>query len=73
MPRAEGVSYHCFAHAQLKEAGTGGTDYFELFMGVMNVEIKKEEKKNTSFRTIIGGQALIEGILMRGPKSRQLS
>ena len=27
-----------------------------------------EEKKQESFRTSIGGQALIEGILMRGPK-----
>ena len=27
-----------------------------------------EEKKQNAFRTSIGGQALIEGILMRGPK-----
>ena len=26
------------------------------------------EKKKGAFRTSIGGQALIEGILMRGPK-----
>ena len=28
----------------------------------------KEKKKNKDFRTSIGGQALIEGIMMRGPK-----
>ena len=26
------------------------------------------DKKNKTFRTTIGGQALIEGILMRGPE-----
>ena len=30
------------------------------------------DKKNTSFRTSIGGQALIEGILMRGPKKQAI-
>ena len=30
------------------------------------------EKKNCSFRTSIGGQALIEGILMRGPKKQAI-
>lgn len=29
-----------------------------------------EEKKNCEFRTSIGGQALIEGILMRGPRKQ---
>ena len=32
---------------------------------------EKREKKEQSFRTTIGGQALIEGILMRGPNSRR--
>ena len=27
-----------------------------------------DEKKQCGFRTTIGGQALIEGILMRGPE-----
>ena len=31
-----------------------------------------EENKSCAFRTSIGGQALIEGILMRGPNSRPL-
>ncbi|MEI3363143.1 MAG: DUF1385 domain-containing protein [Oscillospiraceae bacterium] len=31
-----------------------------------------EEKNSCGFRTSIGGQALIEGILMRGPESRPL-
>ena len=28
----------------------------------------QEEKKSKEFKTSIGGQALIEGIMMRGPK-----
>ncbi|MGI5977554.1 MAG: DUF1385 domain-containing protein [Candidatus Limivicinus sp.] len=31
-----------------------------------------EKSKNSSFRTSIGGQALIEGILMRGPKKQSI-
>ena len=30
------------------------------------------EKKNGGFRTSIGGQALIEGILMRGPEKQAI-
>ncbi len=36
------------------------------------MEIKKEKNMDTAFRTIIGGQALIEGILMRGPKKQAI-
>jgi uncharacterized protein YqhQ len=37
------------------------------------VKTKNEQnKKDTSFRTTIGGQALIEGILMRGPKKQAI-
>ena len=31
-----------------------------------------EEKKSCAFRTSIGGQALIEGILMRGPEKQAI-
>lgn len=31
------------------------------------------EKQSCAFRTSIGGQALIEGILMRGPEQQALS
>ncbi|SHI16259.1 Uncharacterized conserved protein YqhQ [Sporobacter termitidis DSM 10068] len=31
-----------------------------------------EKKENTNFRTSIGGQALIEGVLMRGPKKQAI-
>jgi len=31
-----------------------------------------EKKENTKFRTSIGGQALIEGIMMRGPKKQAI-
>ena len=31
-----------------------------------------EEKKSCGFRTSIGGQALIEGILMRGPEKQAI-
>ncbi|MBR5094831.1 MAG: DUF1385 domain-containing protein [Oscillospiraceae bacterium] len=34
--------------------------------------MEKEEKNVCSFRTSIGGQALIEGILMRGPKKQAI-
>lgn len=32
----------------------------------------KEKKKSTGFKTSIGGQALIEGIMMQGPKKRAI-
>ena len=31
-----------------------------------------EKKENRCFRTSIGGQALIEGIMMRGPKKQAI-
>ena len=31
-----------------------------------------DKAKNCSFRTSIGGQALIEGIMMRGPKKQAI-
>ena len=31
-----------------------------------------EKEKQTQFRTSIGGQALIEGILMRGPEKQAI-
>ena len=31
-----------------------------------------EERKSCAFRTSIGGQALIEGILMRGPERQAI-
>ena len=31
-----------------------------------------EENKSCAFRTSIGGQALIEGILMRGPEKQAI-
>ena len=34
--------------------------------------MQKNENTNCTFRTSIGGQALIEGILMRGPKSQAI-
>ena len=32
----------------------------------------QEEKRSCNFRTSIGGQALIEGILMRGPEKQAI-
>ena len=34
--------------------------------------LRTEDKKSCSFRTSIGGQALIEGIMMQGPKKRAI-
>ena len=34
--------------------------------------MSKKEKNETQFRTSIGGQALIEGILMRGPTKQSI-
>jgi uncharacterized protein YqhQ len=33
---------------------------------------EKNKKENTKFRTSIGGQALIEGVMMRGPKKQAI-
>ena len=38
----------------------------------MEMSKEKREKKEQGFRTTIGGQALIEGILMRGPKKQAI-
>jgi len=37
-----------------------------------NIKSKEKEKKPKSYRTSIGGQALIEGVMMRGPKRQAI-
>ena len=41
-------------------------------MGLQKGNFMAEEKKSCAFRTSIGGQALIEGILMRGPEKQAI-
>jgi len=41
-------------------------------MGKQRGNFMAEEKKSCAFRTSIGGQALIEGILMRGPEKQAI-
>lgn len=52
---------------------SGGSDTFvKYFLPERNQLMSKKKKAAEDFRTSIGGQALIEGILMRGPTKQSI-